>query len=98
MSNEDQTVTVGNTPLNFYDDGGKDGKVSAGFNGKITFLPADGTKKVMVDFTKMKIAYGSIYKQSISVYSGKDVKPSALLRTFVKDNTGTVRSTSPTAH
>lgn len=94
MSNEDQTVTVGNTPLNFYDDGGKDGKVSAGFNGKITFLPADGTKKVMVDFTKMKIAYGSIYKQSISVYSGKDVKPTALLRTFVKDNTGTVRSTS----
>ena len=45
MSAEEQTVTVGDTPLNFYDDGGVDGKISKELtSGTITFKPADARK------------------------------------------------------
>lgn len=94
MSATPQTVTVGDDAISFYDDGGIDGQVTKGFNGQVTFLPATADKKVMIDFTKVKIFYGSIRSQSIKVYNGKEKNAASLLKTLNKQETATIRSTS----
>lgn len=101
MSADDQTVTVGDTPLNFYDDGGIDGKISTDLkSGKIVFKPATAGKKVMIDFTKTDIATGSFYCQKLSVYNGTDTSEENLLKYFGgkdyndRNLTGKVRSTA----
>ena len=43
---EYKTITVTDTPINFYDDGGPTEKVTIGFNGMVTFKPASPDKKV----------------------------------------------------
>ena len=77
---------VGNTPLNFYDDGGKNGKITQNFDGKITFIPTDASKRVKIDFTKVAIFYNSsavgVGKQDIlNVYNGTETTPENLLET-----------------
>lgn len=101
MSAKEQTVTVGDTPLNFYDDGGVDGKISKELtSGTITFKPADASKKVMIDFTKTDFAVGSIYYQQLNVYNGTDATDDNLLKSFGgkeqsnRNLTGLVRSTA----
>ena len=95
ISSEEQTVTVGNTLLNFYDDGGIDGQIDKNFkSGKITFKPADADKKVMIDFTKMALATGTLYCQKLHVYNGSEVSADNLLKTFLGTETGKVRSTA----
>ena len=101
MSAEEQTVTVGDTPLNFYDDGGVDGKISKELkSGKITFKPADAGKKVMIDFTKTDFAVGSMYNQQLNVYNGTEATDDNLLKSFGgkeqsnRNLTGRVRSTA----
>lgn len=101
MSAEEQTVTVGDTPLNFYDDGGVDGKISKELtSGTITFKPADASKKVMIDFTKTDFAVGSIYYQQLNVYNGTEATDDNLLKSFGgkeqsnRNLTGRVRSTA----
>lgn len=95
LSAGEQTVTVGETPLAFYDDGGLDGQVTKGFNGSITFLPATEGKKVMIDFTKVDIFYGSFYSQYLKVYNGKEATSDNLLRELRTGDTLKIRSTSP---
>lgn len=95
IGSEEQTVDVGDTPLNFYDDGGIDGQIDKNFkSGKITFKPADTDKKVMIDFTKMALATGTIYCQQLHVYNGSEVSADNLLKTFLGTETGKVRSTA----
>lgn len=101
MSAEEQTVTVGDTPLNFYDDGGVDGKISKELtSGTITFKPADASKKVMIDFTKTDFAVGSMYNQQLKVYNGTEATDDNLLKSFGgkeqsnRNLTGRVRSTA----
>lgn len=95
IGSEEQTVTVGDTPLNFYDDGGIDGQINKDFkSGKITFKPASADKKVMIDFTKMALATGTIYCQKLHVYNGSEVSADNLLKTFLGTETGKVRSTA----
>ena len=101
MSAEEQTVTVGDTPLNFYDDGGVDGKISKELtSGTITFKPADASKKVMIDFTKTDFAVGSMYNQQLNVYNGTEATDDNLLKSFGgkeqsnRNLTGRVRSTA----
>lgn len=94
MTAEDQTITVGDTPLNFYDDGGKDGDVTKNFNGKVIFVPETQGKKVMVNFSMVDIAEGSIYSQYIKIYNGKEASDANLLTTVKKGTTPLVRSTS----
>lgn len=101
MSAEEQTVTVGDTPLNFYDDGGVDGKISKELtSGTITFKPADASKKVMIDFTKTDFAVGSMYYQQLNVYNGTEATDDNLLKSFGgkeqsnRNLTGLVRSTA----
>lgn len=95
IGSEEQTVTVGDTKLNFYDDGGFDGQIDKNFkSGMITFKPADAGKKVMIDFSKMDLATGTMYSQKLKVYSGTEVSANSLLKTFNGKETGRVRSTA----
>ena len=94
MTATPQTVTVGNTPLQFYDEGGKDGGILAKTNGQVTFLSGDDSKKVMVNFTTNAIWHGSLYNQELRIYSGQEVSADKLIRTLQKEETGIVRSTA----
>lgn len=94
LSTEHQTVTVGDTPLAFYDDGGLDGQVTKGFNGSITFLPATDGQKVMVDFAKVNLFSGSIYGQYLRVYNGQEATAANLLREVKTGDVVKVRSTA----
>ena len=94
MGSEPQTVTVGDTPLQFYDEGGADGGITANANGQVTFLPATEGKKVMVDFTKNEIWHGSYYNQELRIYNGQTVAADNLLKTLQQGETGRVRSTA----
>lgn len=90
---------VGDTPLNFYDDGGKDGKISEKFEGQITFKPATAGKKVQIDFTKVALFYNSsavsVGSQDVlNIYNGTEPKPENLLET-ITDKVKLIKSTSP---
>lgn len=101
IGSEEQTVTVGDTKLNFYDDGGVDGQIDKNFkSGTITFKPADASKKVMIDFTKTDFAVGTMYYQRLNVYNGTEATDDNLLKSFGgkeqsnRNLTGRVRSTA----
>lgn len=95
MSSTPQTVTVGATPVNLYDDGGKDGKTSIS-NAKyqVTFLPGVEGQKVQIDFTTVAIFEGSIYSQYLRVYNGKEANAESLIRNVKKGQTALIHSTS----
>ncbi len=94
MTATPQTVTVGETPLQFYDEGGIDGSIPGTASGQVTFLSGVEGKKVMVDFSSITINNGSIYYQSIEVYNGQSTNAADLLKTFRSDESGLIRSTA----
>ena len=95
ISSTAQTVTVGDTPLNFYDDGGIDGQISKDLkSATITFKPATEGKKIMVDFTKMALATGTMYNQKVHVYNGTEANADNLLKTLAGTEVAKIRSTS----
>ena len=94
MTATPQTITVDETPLQFYDEGGKDGGILSKTNGQITFLSGVTGKKVMVDFTKNEIWHGPLYNQELRIYSGTEVNAANLIRTLQQGETGIVRSTA----
>lgn len=94
MTATPQTITVGETALQFYDEGGKDGGIVSKTNGQVTFLPGVEGKKVMVDFTKNEIWHGSLYNQELRIYNGTEVNEANRIRTLQQGETGIVRSTA----
>ena len=94
MSATPQTVSVGETSLLFYDEGGKDGGIVSKTNGQVTFLSGVEGKKVMVNLTKNNIWHGTLYNQELRIYNGREVKADALIRTLQKGETALVRSTA----
>ena len=94
MSSTPQTITVSETPLQFYDEGGKEGGIVSKTNGKVTFLSGVEGKKVMVDFTNNSIWHGSLYNQELRIYNGQEVSEANLIKTLQKGDTGKVRSTA----
>ncbi len=94
MTTEPQTYSVGDAAIMLYDDGGKDGQITAGYNGSVTFVPANATKKILIDFNKIALANGSIYYQYIEVYNGTQMKKDNLLKTLRHGETCSVRSTA----
>lgn len=94
MGAEPQTITVGETPLAFFDEGGADGGIYSKTNGQITFLSGVSGKKVMVDFTKNEIWHGSLYNQELRIYNGTEVDAANLIKTLQQGETGVVRSTA----
>ena len=88
------TYTIGEA-MNFYDDGGKAGKISANFNGTVTFVPSTPGKKVKIDFSKLEIFNTSSvgYNDILKFYNGTVVDESKLNTVLLK-NAETVKSTS----
>lgn len=76
------TFVIGASGLNFYDDGGKDGKISSKFEGVVTFKPTTPGKVVQIDFSKVELyesTYGSdSYNDKIKVYNGTTVSDANL--------------------
>ena len=93
-----KTVEVDDTPIDFYDDGGPDGKTSPDFKddktSHVTFVPTVPDKKVQVDFQLVDIFEGSIYTQFIRVYDGKEVRPDRLLATVRKGTKPLLKATN----
>lgn len=94
MTSTPQTITVGETPLQFYDEGGKDGGIVSKTNGQVTFLSGVEGKKVMVDFTSNKIWHGSLYNQELRIYNGTEVNEANLIKTLQQGEAELVRSTA----
>lgn len=94
MSEQDQTITIGETPVSFFDEGGIDGGIFAKTNGQVTFLSGVEGKKVMVNFTKNDIWHGTYYNQELRIYNGTEVKAANLLKTLQQGETAIIRSTS----
>ena len=76
------TFSIGPSGLYFYDDGGKDGKISSKFDGVVTFKPTTPGKVVQIDFSKVELyesTYGSdSYNDKIFVYNGSTVSEANL--------------------
>lgn len=94
MTATPQTITVGETPMQFYDEGGKDGGIVSKTNGQVTFLSGVEGKKVMVDFTSNKIWHGSLYNQELRIYNGTEVNEANLIKTLQQGEAELVRSTA----
>ncbi len=69
----------------FYDEGGKDGKVVKGFDGKVVFAPATDGKKVQLTFKEIDVFYTDYaanstgYVDYIKVYNGNSTDEKDLL-------------------
>jgi hypothetical protein len=94
MTATPQTITVGETPLQFYDEGGKDGGIVSKTNGQVTFLSGVEGKKVMVNFTNNSIWHGSYYNQELRIYNGTEVNAGNLIKTLQQGEAELVRSTA----
>lgn len=90
------TYSLSSTPLSFYDDGGKDGKISEQFNGTATFKPSSPNKKVLIDFTKLALLLNTRIGNDdiLKVYNGSEVDENMLLTTVNKNTPFVLKSTS----
>ena len=94
METGSRAVTVGDTQLDFYDDGGSSGDVTPGFEGTITFIPETTGKKIRVDFKQVSLSMGSIYHQQINVYNGRTKSADNLLASLKYSEKGVFNSTA----
>ncbi|WP_052181005.1 DUF4465 domain-containing protein [Alistipes sp. ZOR0009] len=67
--------------LLFYDDGGKDKNHSNSFDGTVTFVPADPTKSIKIDFTSFNLEKGDKFE----VFAGKEVNSEKLISVLFGD-------------
>ena len=81
---EDATYTISGE-TQFFDEGGKDGKVIKGFNGKVVFTPTTEGKKVQLTFNSIDVFYTDYaasstgYVDYIKVYNGNSTNESDLI-------------------
>lgn len=81
---EDATYTISGE-TQFFDEGGKDGKVIKGFNGKVVFTPATEGSKVKLTFNSIDVFYTDYaanstgYVDYIKVYNGNSTNESDLI-------------------
>ena len=99
MSAGSSIYTVGEAPVNFYDDGGPDGKYTQNFTGATTFLSGVEGKKVAVDFTSLALfnnasAISVGNNDVIRVYSGREAVDSCLLATIIQNDPVKLYSTA----
>lgn len=74
--------------VNFYDDGGKDGKVGEKFEGSVTFVPATAGNAIKVDFTKFAIFNTSSvgYNDVFKFYNGREANEDNLIATLLEES------------
>ena len=95
ISTTPQVITVGDVPYNFYDDGGKDGNITQGFEGQITFVPATEGNAIKIDFSKLDLFNTSTvgYNDVFKFYNGREVNEENLITTLL-DEPEIVKSTA----
>lgn len=98
MQSGENTYIV-TTPINFYDDGGPEGKYTEGFAGTAQFVPGEDGKKVVIDFTELDLFNNSSAisvgnNDVIKVYDGRMVTESSLLATIVQNEPVKIHSTA----
>ncbi|MBQ0120309.1 MAG: DUF4465 domain-containing protein [Bacteroidales bacterium] len=86
MQKDHKVYTVGDD-INFYDDGGKDGKIGEKFEGSVTFVPATAGNAIKVDFSKLAIFNTSTvgYNDIFNFYNGREADEANLITTLLKD-------------
>lgn len=86
MTKEPTTFTISDD-AEFYDDGGKTGKIGEKFSGTITFVPATAGQKIKVDFSKLAIFNTSTvgYNDVFKFYNGRTADEANLITTLLKD-------------
>lgn len=94
--NADNMVYTVGEAADFYDDGGKDGKVGTKFEGSVTFVPATPGSAIKVDITKLAIFNTSTtgYNDVFSFYNGRQADAENLITTILKQPRF-VKSTAP---
>ena len=79
-------VQVGESALNFYDDGGPTGTISENFEGYVTFVPKEKGQKVRITFTNLELFNTNPEKNDLlKIYNGHGTEATKLLRTLLKD-------------
>ncbi|MGM9803150.1 MAG: DUF4465 domain-containing protein [Muribaculaceae bacterium] len=80
----------------FYDDGGKTGKIALDFVGQVTFVPATEGSKVKIDFTKLAIFNTSTIGKNdvLKIYNGREADEANLLYTLLSESSKIVKSTA----
>lgn len=86
MTTDPTTFTISDD-AEFYDDGGKTGKIGEKFNGTITFVPATAGQKIKVDFSKLAIFNTSSvgYNDVFKFYNGRTADEANLITTLLKE-------------
>lgn len=80
---------VGGDNFLFYDDGGKDGKISSKFEGTVTFVPTTPGSKIQIDFSKVSLyedKFGTTTTNNdvMKVYDGQVINEAGL-NTIMRD-------------
>lgn len=86
MSPEHQVFTI-DAPVDFYDDGGPEGKISSKFEGMVTFVPSAEGSAVKIDFTEMAIFNTSSTGMNdvLTVYNGREADDANIIATLLKE-------------
>lgn len=74
--------------INFYDDGGKDGKIGEMFEGSVTFVPATAGNAIKVDFSKFAIFNTSSVglNDIFKFYNGREASEDNLIATLLEES------------
>ncbi len=73
---------VGQTEIDFYDDGGQAGKISEGFEGYVTFKPKDPTKFLKITFNKLELfdtSWNKDKNDKLEIFKGESTKAEDLI-------------------
>ena len=74
-------VQIGESALNFYDDGGPTGKISENFEGYVTFVPKQQGQKIQITFKSLNLFHTYAAKNDkLLVYNGRTTSSAKLLR------------------
>ena len=74
-------VQIGESALNFYDDGGPTGKISENFEGYVTFVPKQRGQKIQITFKSLNLFHTYVARNDkLLVYNGRTTSSAKLLR------------------
>ena len=94
MQSGTSSYTVDTNPIMFFDDGGKDGKISENFQGTTTFKPATPGMKIMIDFKSVTLFESSNKNEILNVYNGTEANSENLICRIRNGAPERVRSTT----
>lgn len=84
---------VGTDTVSFYDDGGKEEKISKNFSGQVTFIPVTPGNKIQIDFKKVSLA--SSGQDLLKVFNGSEADENFLHTWITESEPVVVRSVAP---